>query len=150
MRYGYCSETNSIEVQHIHQICSRTRTVPYLNQTSKSKFSKTTRQNLIKKSNSNRERLTLPDCIFIFIFCRRNFEKISLELWLKYGTDTVREQIRWKCCNLCYAMLNLEVVCKCLKKSQFIMRFNIFFFRKTLLATRFGSMIMLTLLAKIL
>ena len=61
---------------------------PYL----KPEFSKTTRHKLKFNLFSDRSRLTLSGCIFYLNFCRRTFEKFEFKVWLRYDTDTIREQ----------------------------------------------------------
>ena len=64
-------------ILYFHRIFILTVSVPYRNQFSVSKFSKTTRQILNVKKDSVRARFTLPENIFIFNFCRAVFENFD-------------------------------------------------------------------------
>ena len=55
-------------------------TEPYHYQTLMANFSKTTRQKLIVKLYSDKERLTLKEYIVIFNFCRTVFEKLAIKV----------------------------------------------------------------------
>ena len=86
--------------------------VPYLNQTFRSKFSKTTRQKFKMYIHFYRTYLALSHYSFTFSFCRIVVEKFGFKFMLRYGTCTVREQVSW---NYCRTML-LEVFEISLKK----------------------------------
>ena len=82
-----------IYLQHFHRICSRTVSVPYFNQSSKLIFSKLRRQKMKMNIQSGRVSLSLLEFDFFIKFCRVVFENFDLEVWFKYGTVRVREQI---------------------------------------------------------
>ena len=75
-------------------ICLRTRTVPYFYKTKKSKFSKTTRQKFKMYIYTYRIDLALSEYDFTFNFCRVVIEKLGFKVRLRYGTHTVRRQVR--------------------------------------------------------
>ena len=81
---------------YFHRTCRRTRTVPYFDKIFETKYSKTIRQKFKVNIFSDRVKLALSGSYFSFIFCRIVFENFDKENWFRYGTDTVRRQIRWK------------------------------------------------------
>ena len=80
---------------YFHRTC-RTRTLPYFDKIFKTKYSNTIRQKFKVNIFSDRVKLALSESYFIFIFWRLVFDNFYKENWFKYGTDTVRRQIRWK------------------------------------------------------
>ena len=78
---------------YFHQTCRRTRTVPNFDKIFDTKCSKTIRQKFKMNIFSDRVKLVLSESYFSFIFCRLNFENFDKEN--RYGTDTIRQQIRW-------------------------------------------------------
>ena len=79
---------------YLLRICIRTRTVRYFDKIFESKFSKTTRQKFKMCIHFYRTDVALSEYEFTLNFCRVVFEKIDSNVRLRYGTHTVRKQVR--------------------------------------------------------
>ena len=90
------SYKTAMALRFFHRNRRRTRTVPYFDQIFESKFSKTARKKFKVNILSDRVNLALSESFLTFNICRVVFVSFDLENRLRYGTDTVWRQIRWK------------------------------------------------------
>ena len=68
--------------------------VPYFEQTLRSKFSKITRQRFKMYIHFYRTGVALSEYNFSYNFCRVLIEKFGFKVRLRYGSPTVRKQVR--------------------------------------------------------